>query len=187
MYQIVKYYQENSQAIDEFRAASRFLWDDHVSYTRNAIVSILADLPDADAISLRLIQNQEDIGSFIAPYYSIQQTSMLVDLLTNHITIAVEVIKGTEGAEASWRANGNELVMQMYRMNPQFWPMSITSSFWTRHLDMTIEQINARKAETWQYDIAAYDLNHQHMNKFSDLFSNGVIYQNIDKFCIMDY
>lgn len=186
MYQIVNCYHENTKTITEFKAASRFLWDDHVSYTRNAIVSILSVLPDLDAISARLIRNQEDIGTFISPYYSTMQVDTFVNLLKQHINIAVDVVEGKEGAESSWRSNGNDLVSYMNEMNPMFWPETYIGPMWTDHLNMTIAQVTSRKSELWGDDIKVYDLNHQHMSKFSDLFSTGVIYQNIDNFCLRD-
>lgn len=184
MYQIVNYYQENVQAITDFKLSSRFLWDDHISYTRNAIVSILSGLPDINTISLRLNKNQEDIGDFIKPYYSTQQVSTFVDLLKQHISIAVDVVNGVEGAEEMWRTNGDNITSQMQQMNPMFWPVSLTSPIWSEHLDMTIAQVTARKNELWNDDISFYDSNHQHISRFADLFSNGVIYQNIGQFCL---
>lgn len=185
MYQIVNYYQENIREIEEFKLASRTLWNDHISYTRNAIVSILSGLPDVAAISARLIKNQEDIGTFLTPYYPVDQVATLVDLLKQHITIAVDVVNAVEGAESLWRANGNSIVAHLQMMNPMFWPASLMGPLWTAHLDMTIAQVNARKSQAWTDDIDAYDMNHQHMNRFSDLFAFGVIYQNMYKFCLI--
>ena len=185
MYQIINHYRENSYLTSDFRLKSRVLWTDHVSYTRNAITSIIATLSDVGAVSARLIKNQEDIGTFISPYYSTQEVFTLVDLLKTHITIAVDVVNEVEGAEANWRMNGNDIVMQMSHMNKLFWPVSSISPMWTTHLDLTIEQIKARKKSEWDIDIAAYDRNHSHMLKFSDVFSDGIVYQNMDKFCIM--
>src|SRR4051812_39140041 len=53
----------------ETRMAMRKLWEDHITYTRNYIISALGGLPDADAIAQRLLANQADIGNAIKPYY----------------------------------------------------------------------------------------------------------------------
>lgn len=183
MYQVINYYQENNQKITDFKLKSRYLWNDHISYTRNAIISIIANLPDIEAVSNRLLKNQEDIGTFMSPYYSTEQVNTLVNLLKQHINIATYVIKGTEGSEEQWRANGREIVNHMYQMNRMFWPTSVTEPIWTKHLDMTIAQTDARKNIMWNDDIIAYDENHTCMNELADLISNGIIYQNIDMFC----
>lgn len=183
MYQIVNYYEENSQAINDFELASRFLWDDHVNYTRDAITSILAGLPDIEAVSQRLLQNQQHIGALISDYYSEQDVQTLVTLLQQHITIAVDVINGIEGSEELWKLNGDNIVTHMEKMNPWYWPRTVIEPMWTEHLETTVTQVLARRAQSWTEDIAAYDQNHKHMAKFSDIFANGVVYQNIQDFC----
>lgn len=183
MYQIINSYHEDNEKITDYKLRSQFLWSDHVGYTRNAIVSILSELPDVDSISQRLLKNQEDIGIFISPYYSTEQVSTYVDLLKQHIIIATDVIKGVEGSEKQWRMNGRDIVNYMNRMNKMFWPISIIGPMWSRHLNLTIAQVNARNNAMWDNDIEVYDENHNHMSEFSDLFSTGIIYQNMDMFC----
>lgn len=183
MYQIVNYFHENSQAITDFKLMSRYLWDDHISYTRNTIISSLASLSDLDAVFQRLLKNQKDLGMFISPYFSTDEVSTFVTLLTTHITIAGDVIQGVPGAEEKWRSNGHDIVNYMSTLNPMFWPVSKTSPLWTKHLDLTIAQIDSRKNSQWTNDVNAYDDNHKCMSEFADLFSNGIIYQNIGTFC----
>lgn len=183
MYQIVNYYQENNQKILDCRLMSRFLWDDHIVYTRNVIISVLAKLPDSDAVSQRLIKNQEDIGAFMSPYYSTDRIITFVNLLKQHITIAADVINSVEGSKDAWRMNGNDIVNYLYQLNRMFWPISVTGPMWTKHLDLTIAQVDARKNSMWDNDVAAYDENHTCMSEFADVISNGIIYQNMDMFC----
>src|SRR3990172_7723064 len=52
-----------------FHDAMRELWEDHATWTRLTIVSIVADLPDTQATVARLLQNQVDIGDAIKPFY----------------------------------------------------------------------------------------------------------------------
>lgn len=185
MYQIVNYYREDSQAIVDYKLKSRFLWNDHVSYTRNAIVSVPAKLADASAIYTRLLKNQDDIGEFIKPYYTDTQVSGLVDLLKQHIALAIDVINGAEGSEATWRTNGDDLVRFMSDMNPMFWTVATLGPLWTLHQDLTISQIRARAEMKWDDDIAAYDNNHMNICAMADAFSNGTIYKNMESFCIV--
>lgn len=183
MYQIVSYYQENNELVTTFKLNSRYLWDDHVSYTRNIIFSILSNMPDVDSITTRLLANQEDIGTFISPYYSTTQVYGFVDLLKKHIAIAADVISGVEGSEQQWRMNGTDIVNYMHNMNRLYWPKSVISPLWTKHLDLTIEQVNYRNSSMWDEDIKAYDENHKCMSEFADIMSNGIIYQHLDMFC----
>src|SRR5512142_2710670 len=52
-----------------FRNRMRVLWEQHVAWTRMAIVSFDGKLPDLTATEHRLLRNQRDIGGAIAPFY----------------------------------------------------------------------------------------------------------------------
>jgi len=52
----------------DLRLGMRKLWEDHIVYTRNYIISALAGLGDADAVAQRLLKNQDDIGDAIKPF-----------------------------------------------------------------------------------------------------------------------
>jgi hypothetical protein len=54
---------------EQLRLDMRMLWEEHITYTRNYIISALGDLPDQDAVAKRLLRNQDDIGNAIKPYY----------------------------------------------------------------------------------------------------------------------
>src|SRR5262245_34370707 len=63
------------------RQDMRKLWTDHVIWTREYIVSAIADSPDAQAAANRLMQNQEDIGAAVAAYYGKPAGDTLTTLL----------------------------------------------------------------------------------------------------------
>src|SRR5437660_9191292 len=46
-----------------FQDAMRKLWEDHITWTRLVIVSVLNGLPDTPTTVARLLQNQADIRS----------------------------------------------------------------------------------------------------------------------------
>src|SRR6185503_13905200 len=53
----------------QFRNTMRKLWEDHVTWTRCFLISAIAHLPDREATTARLLQNQVDIGNAVKPYY----------------------------------------------------------------------------------------------------------------------
>src|SRR5262245_34680160 len=56
-------------SVRAFHDGMRQLWEEHVTWTRLFIVSFVADLPDLQPTTDRLLQNQVDIGDAIKPYY----------------------------------------------------------------------------------------------------------------------
>src|SRR5512133_3333816 len=51
------------------RVAMRHPWEDHVSWTRMAMIGLTENLPDTKVTVARLLRNQADIGNAIKPYY----------------------------------------------------------------------------------------------------------------------
>ena len=52
-----------------FRMDMRKLWEDHITWTRLAIISLETGSPDTDATVARLLKNQTDIGNAVNPFY----------------------------------------------------------------------------------------------------------------------
>src|ERR1041384_8360788 len=65
----------------DLKAALRKLWEDHIVYTRNVIISALAGLPDQGAVTARLLRNQDDLGDAIKPFYGNAAGARLTALL----------------------------------------------------------------------------------------------------------
>jgi hypothetical protein len=86
-----------------FHDSIRKLWEDHISWTRNVIISFEVNAPDASvtlpdlsAALDRLFQNQVDIGDAIKPYYGAEKGEELTALLHDHIAIAGEILKAVK-------------------------------------------------------------------------------------------
>ncbi len=171
------------------KMAMRKLWEDHITYTRNYIISALADLPDGDAVAKRLLKNQDDIGDAIKPYYGDDAGRKLSALLRDHILIATEVVKAAKGgdkeqlmaAQAKWSANGKDIAAFLSGANPN-WPRHDMEKMLQKHLDLTTGEVVGRLTKDWAKDIESYDEGHIHMLMFADVLSDGLIKQLPAKF-----
>jgi hypothetical protein len=188
MYKVTAYYKENILEIERFQDKSKYTWTEHLYYTRNAIISILAGLPDVTVVSERLIKNQDDIGYLLKHYYNPEQVTDFVNLLKRHITLATEFTTASKaktdvsGIRDAWYANGADIVNWMNMIDPTGWPAYKMGPLWNEHITRTIVQIESRVAESWAADIAALDAGHNCINLIAQEFALGVVYNNIPQF-----
>jgi hypothetical protein len=125
----------------------RKLWEDHITWTRRAIVSFAAGLPDLPATQERLLANQSDIAAATRPYYGRAAERRLRSLLREHITGAVALLAAAKAgdtaalgrAQAAWYANGNEIADFLSRAKPRHWPRREMRAMMKEHLDLTLK------------------------------------------------
>jgi len=172
------------------RSAMRKLWEDHITWTRVFIISAAADLPDKDAATQRLLQNQVDVGNAIKPYYGDAAGEKLTALLKEHITTAAEVVAAAkagdtakmEDANKRWFANADAIAAFLSGANPKNWPSSEMTKMMHDHLNLTTAEVQARLKGDWAADIAAYDKVHEQILRMADMLSDGIINQFPKKF-----
>jgi len=173
----------------ETRMAMRKLWEDHITYTRNYIISALGGLGDADAVAARLMKNQEDIGNAIKPYYGAAAGDKLTGLLKEHIKQAAVVVAAAKAGnakklaaeQAKWSANGKEIADFLAGANPN-WKKAELESMLQKHLDLTTGEVVGRLKKDWSADQRSYDQGHEHMLMFADMLTNGIAKQFPAKF-----
>ena len=168
-----------------FHDGMRRLWEDHIVWTRLAIISLTTDSPDTEATVGRLLQNQTDIGNAVKPFYGEEAGSALTAELRKHILIAAEVIAAARAgdadaladAQARWSANAHDIAVLLNSVNPRNWPLDVLDAEMAKHLDLTTAEVVARLGANWDEDVAAYDAVHEHILHMSDLLSDGIIAQ----------
>jgi hypothetical protein len=168
----------------------RKLWEDHITWTRLAVIALEDGSPDANAAVARLLRNQTDIGNAIKPYYGTKAGNALTKELRQHILIAADVVaaaKAGDGAKLTraqqrWIANANGIAALLHSVNPAHWPTVTLRNEMQMHLGLTTAEAVAHLQHRWQADVAAYDRVHVHILHMSDLLSNGIVEQFPDRF-----
>jgi hypothetical protein len=84
-----------------FHDRMRELWSDHITYTRQFIVSAAAGQPDTAVVLERLLRNQDEIGEAVKPYYGDTASSKLTSLLRSHIQLAGKAFVAAKGTNVS--------------------------------------------------------------------------------------
>jgi hypothetical protein len=163
----------------------RRLWEDHVTWTRLAIISLTTDAPDTDASVGRLLKNQTDIGNAIKPFYGETAGQALTRLLRDHILIAADLIAaaraGDEAAVAEiqshWTANADEIAAFLASANPRSWNLDEMKTMLHEHLRLTTDEALARLQGDWAADVVAYDEIHLQALEMADMLSTGIVKQ----------
>jgi len=166
------------------------LWEEHVAWTRLAIISLTTNAPDTKATVARLLQNQTDIGNAVKPFYGAAAGNELTRQLRAHIMIAAEVVLAAKAgdhakladAQARWNANADQIATVLNSVNPRYWPLATMKAEMHMHLKLTTDEAVARLQGNWKADVAAYDKVHRHILHMSDMLSDGIVKQFPSRF-----
>jgi hypothetical protein len=173
-----------------FHDEMRRLWEDHVTWTRLAIISLTTDAPDTQASVGRLLENQTDIGDAIKPFYGEPAGQELTRLLRDHILIAADLIaaartgdqRAVAEAQSRWMANADEIAAFLAGANPRSWDLDEMKAMLHEHLRLTTNEALARLQGDWSADVAAYDEIHLQALGMADMLSTGIVKQFPSRF-----
>jgi len=173
-----------------FRGTMDKLWQEHVAWTRMAIVSFAAGLPNLPAAETRLLRNQTDLGNAIKPYYGAAAGTKLTALLKTHILQAVAVLKAAKAGNAAqlktalnaWYANAHQIAGFLSKADPQNWPLAATTSMMNNHLKLTTQESVDELHGRWTASVADYDKVENEILMMSKTLADGIIAQFPDRF-----
>ncbi|MET3292133.1 UNVERIFIED_CONTAM: hypothetical protein ABID98_004703 [Brevibacillus sp. OAP136] len=173
----------------QLKADMQKAWINHTIWTRSYIVSALANLQDQKDVLDRLLQNQQDTGNLIKPYYGEAAGNKLADLLREHILFAGKIVaaakKGNQAdvkkLEADWHRNADDIAKFLSTANPN-WQFKTLQDMLYTHLQYITEIVLDRLKGDWKADIAATDKNEIHMIHLADILTEGIVEQFPEKF-----
>ncbi|GLX69958.1 glycosyltransferase [Paenibacillus glycanilyticus] len=178
-----------SPSAEKLKDDLRLLWIDHAVWTRNTMISMLAGLEDVNPVLNRLLNNQQDIGNAIKPYYGEEAGNKLAELLKEHIVLAGKVItaaktgnnKDFEKYNKEWYRNADDIAKFLSGANPN-WSYADLKQMMDKHLDWLAVNLTSRLSKDWEKDIAAYDAGQAHLMMLSDTIAEGIVKQFPEKF-----
>jgi hypothetical protein len=161
------------------------LWEEHVMWTRLAIISLTTNAPDTQATVARLLRNQTDIGNAVKPFYGAAAGKQLTALLREHILIAADLIgvaqkgdqAGVSAQQARWTKNADEIATFLSKANPRYWKLGEMKTMMHNHLRLTTDEVVARLRQDWPADVKAYDRVEREILQMSTMLSDGLVSQ----------
>jgi len=173
----------------ELRNYLRMLWEEHIAWTRMAIISTAANLPDLGLVINRLLQNAPDMATALKPFYGSEEANKFGSLIKNHLVIASQLVnaakvgdtKTAASVEKKWYDNADEIVAFLSSINP-YWSKEALTEMLYDHLALTKTEAVARLNKDYPTDIATYDKIEKQALKMADALSEGIIKQFPEKF-----
>jgi hypothetical protein len=176
---------EVSSADLGLRQEMRRLWEDHVTWTRLAVISLTSGSAATAPPVARLLRNQTDIGNAMKPFYGRAAGAELTRLLREHISVAAELIAAAKAGDeaklhteqAAWRRNADQIARFLSAANPDAWAFAPTRAMLRTHLALTTQEVVARLQGKWAADVRAYDAIHRQALHMADMLSAGIVDQ----------
>jgi len=162
----------------------RKLWEQHVTWTRSFIISTAADLGDLQPVTQRLLRNPGDFANALQQYYGAQNAERISQLLTEHLTIAAQLVNAAKQGDAGgvetyrdqWYENADEIAAFLAAINP-YWNEEMWRNMLYDHLQMTEDEAVDRLNGQYASDIALYDEIEEQGLNMADAMTEGIIRQ----------
>ena len=171
-----------SQAAVNLMRDNRSLWEEHVAWTRMAIISLTFKLPDVDFVIARLLQNATDMGEMIRPLYGDVAADTYATLIKEHLLFAADLVKSVlagdeqaaRTAEQNWYANADEIAVFLNSIN-RFLPEEEVRKMFYHHLDLTKKEALFMINMDYKKDIEIYDEIEEQAREMADTISEAMV------------
>jgi len=168
----------------ELNNAFRKLWEEHVMWTRSFIISTAADLGDLPYVTARLLRNPQDFAKEFQKYYGAEHAKKFAQLLTEHLTIAAELVnaakaenkEAADNARKKWYQNADEIAEFLSSINP-YWNKRAWQSMLYNHLKITEQEAALRLSGQYAADVALFDEIETQALDMADFMTLGIMKQ----------
>ncbi|WP_145048894.1 acetylglutamate kinase [Paenibacillus xylanexedens] len=168
----------------ELNRKLRTLWEQHVFWTRLTVNSIVDGLGDVDQTAARLLRNPQDFAEVLAPIYGSAIANEFEKLLSEHLTIAAELVtalkagntSAAEDAQKRWYANADDIAQFFARINP-YWSKDEWQRMMYEHLRLLSEAVATRIAKDYTTNVALSDSIEQQALEMADMMTTGIVQQ----------
>jgi hypothetical protein len=170
-----------------FRDLLRKLFTDHAVFTKLFIESTLHDLPDDNSITVRLFENQEEIGLNIGTIVGNENGVMLSKLLKQHIKAAAAVVMAAKNKKdltlpkKQLFANSTLVAKFISSLNDQMLPYDEVKKQFDKHNTYVLELVTLHLEKKYDEEIKKYDEYYNHILVFADMLFFALV-QNVEEF-----
>lgn len=162
----------------------RMLWEQHITWTRLAVIALIHDLQERDLVLQRLLRNPQDFADAFRTFYGDEVAQNIETLLTAHLTIAAELVQAAKAgdteaaadAERRWYANANQIAEYLGSINPN-WSTEDWNAMLNEHLELLQTNIMDMLEQNYEASINAYDDIEAQALEMADMMAEGIAKQ----------
>lgn len=162
----------------------RRLWGEHVSWIQMTVSSLVLDSPASSFVVDRLLRTATDMGNSLRPFYGNQVGDTYGQLLTEHISLAGELIEALKAdeknkaakIEQSWYQNGDEISVFLNNINPYI-SLPDFKRLFQEHLDMSGSEVISMINGDYEAFVAMYDMMLTEGLHIADVITSAIIQQ----------
>lgn len=162
----------------------RKLWEQHIIWTRLAIQAIAENRRDTNLVLQRLLRNPKDFAAALKPYYGEIVANQFDQLLTEHLTLAADLVKAAkqnnqtefQTIDQKWHQNASSFAKFLHSINP-FWEEAHWTSMMNDHLQLVTQEAVDFLHQNDAHSISAFDAMEAQALAMADLLSEGIYHQ----------
>ena len=162
----------------------RLLWNQHAEWTKMAVDAIIFGTPNQEQVVNRLLQNPQDFAHALRPYYGPKLAERFSTLLTEHLTLAAQMIQAqmagnqeeAERLKVLWYKNGDEIAAFLGKINP-YWSYREWRKMFFTHLEYVEGLASTLLAGEYEKNIKLYDKFELEALEMADMMSCGIMRQ----------
>jgi LysM repeat protein len=162
----------------------RLLWEQHITWTRLTIISMVFNLPDVELVTQRLLRNPTDFEAALLPLYGNQAASKFSELLRAHLVIAADLVKAAKAGdtnaaaqtEKNWYDNAREIAAFLAGINP-YWSRQMWEQMMFDHLALVKNEAVFMLNGEFSKGIELYDEMERLAMLMADVMTNGIVKQ----------
>lgn len=178
-----------SKSESEFRSYMRLLWEQHITWTRLTILSLVFNLPDVNAVVPRLLRNATDMGHSLRIFYGDQVADTYSQLIHEHLVIAADLVKAAvagdqnrvDAAEKEWYANADEISKFLSSINPYLSFEEVRDMFY-KHLALTKSEAVYMITKDYESGVQVFDEIEKQALEMADMISDAIVKQFPERF-----
>lgn len=179
----------NLYSPNQLKDLIRLLATQNTMWTRNYIVSYIANLDDIVVLENRIIMNLIDIKNIFAMYYNNELATNLESLLRDYLNKLIDTLRLLKinfsspntkyqqeliVAQENWYKAGNELARFLSEINPN-WDFNQLQTLILDHIEMTTDQMSQLLQGKYAFEVHQYDFIEYHSLMIGDYISDGII------------